>query len=109
MQQFKSLYSDANFSGTFANLQSCLRIGDLDEIGDGAHLLYFNMIGLFSFRHCFDRHRPERPSTIRRLQARCSERTLGQHANLARRPQGAERQLMQEEQTNRRASTECPI
>jgi alanyl-tRNA synthetase len=50
MQQFKSLYSDVNFSGTFANVQSCLRIGDLDEIGDGAHLLYFNMIGLFSFR-----------------------------------------------------------
>ena len=50
MQQFKSLYSDVRFFGTFANVQSCLRVGDLDQIGDGAHLLYFNMMGLFSFR-----------------------------------------------------------
>jgi alanyl-tRNA synthetase len=50
MQQFKSLYSDVNFHGTLANVQSCLRVGDLDEIGDGTHLLYFNMVGLFSFR-----------------------------------------------------------
>jgi len=50
MQQFKSLYSDVNFHGTFANVQSCLRVGDLDEIGDGTHLIYFNMVGLFSFR-----------------------------------------------------------
>jgi alanyl-tRNA synthetase len=50
MQQFKLLYSDASFLGTFANVQSCLRVGDLEEIGDGTHLLYFNMVGLFSFR-----------------------------------------------------------
>jgi alanyl-tRNA synthetase len=25
-------------------------LNDLDEIGDGSHLLYFNMIGYFSFR-----------------------------------------------------------
>jgi alanyl-tRNA synthetase len=50
MQQFKSLYSDVRFVGTFANVQSCLRVGDLGEIGDGAHLLHFNMMGLFSFR-----------------------------------------------------------
>jgi alanyl-tRNA synthetase len=50
MQQFKSLYSDVSYSGTFANVQSCLRVGDLDAIGDGTHLLYFDMMGLFSFR-----------------------------------------------------------
>jgi hypothetical protein len=50
MQQFKSLYADVSYSGTFANVQSCLRVGDLDEIGDGTHLLYFDMMGLFSFR-----------------------------------------------------------
>lgn len=50
MQQFKSKFKDTNFKGTLSNIQSCLRLNDLDEIGDGSHLLYFNMIGLFSFR-----------------------------------------------------------
>lgn len=50
MQQFKPLFSDPAFRGTFANLQPCLRLGDLDEIGDGTHFLHFNMVGLFSFR-----------------------------------------------------------
>ncbi len=50
MQQFKSNYKDLNYKGTISNIQSCLRLNDMDEIGDGTHLLYFNMIGLFSFR-----------------------------------------------------------
>jgi alanyl-tRNA synthetase len=50
MQQFKSQYSDSEYKGTISNIQSCLRLNDLDEIGDGTHMLYFNMIGLFSFR-----------------------------------------------------------
>ncbi|MDR6290529.1 alanyl-tRNA synthetase [Inquilinus ginsengisoli] len=50
MQQFKPLFADPAFTGTFANLQPCLRLGDLDEIGDGTHRLRFDMIGLFSFR-----------------------------------------------------------
>lgn len=50
MQQFKSKYKDLNYSDTISNIQSCLRLNDIDEIGDGTHLLYFNMIGLFSFR-----------------------------------------------------------
>jgi len=50
MQQFKSNYKDLNCRGTLSNVQSCLRFNDIDEIGDGSHLLYFNMIGLFSFR-----------------------------------------------------------
>lgn len=50
MQQFKSNFKDENYVGTKSNIQSCLRLNDIDEIGDGSHLLYFNMIGLFSFR-----------------------------------------------------------
>ena len=50
MQQFKSNFKDENYIGTKSNIQSCLRLNDIDEIGDGSHLLYFNMIGLFSFR-----------------------------------------------------------
>lgn len=50
MQQFKPLFIDPSVTTTFANLQSCLRLGDLDEIGDGTHLLRFDMLGLFSFR-----------------------------------------------------------
>ncbi|MBY5868103.1 alanine--tRNA ligase-related protein [Rhizobium leguminosarum] len=50
MQQYKPLFSDPSHSGTVANSQACLRMGDLDEIGDGTHLLHFTMLGLFSFR-----------------------------------------------------------
>lgn len=50
MQQFKSLFKDENHKGTIANIQSCIRMNDFSEIGDSSHLLYFNMIGLFSFR-----------------------------------------------------------
>lgn len=50
MQQYKPLFPDLAFKGTRANIQSCLRLGDLDEIGDGTHFLHFDMIGLFSFR-----------------------------------------------------------
>lgn len=50
MQHFKQKYSDKSFKGTFSNVQKCLRLNDLDEIGDGTHFLTFEMIGLFSFR-----------------------------------------------------------
>ncbi|RWX31274.1 hypothetical protein EHI47_12995 [Rhizobium leguminosarum] len=50
MQQYKPLFSDPSYRGTVANSQACLRMGDLDEIGDGTHLLHFTMLGLFSFR-----------------------------------------------------------
>lgn len=51
MQQFKSKFKDQNITGiTTANIQSCLRLLDIDNIGDGTHLLYFDMMGLFSFR-----------------------------------------------------------
>jgi alanyl-tRNA synthetase len=50
MQQFKPWFRDPDHRGTVANIQGCLRINDIDEIGDGAHLLHFEMMGLFSFR-----------------------------------------------------------
>jgi alanyl-tRNA synthetase len=50
MQQYKSLFSNSSHTGTIANSQACLRMGDLEEIGDGAHFLRFTMLGLFSFR-----------------------------------------------------------
>lgn len=50
MQQFKSLFLNKDHVGTQTNIQSCIRLNDIEEIGDGSHLLYFNMIGLFSFR-----------------------------------------------------------
>lgn len=50
MQQFKALFRDPDHRGTVANIQGCLRLNDLDELGDGTHLLHFDMMGLFSFR-----------------------------------------------------------
>ncbi|MBS0411386.1 MAG: hypothetical protein JSR86_15825, partial [Proteobacteria bacterium] len=50
MQQFKARFRDPDHRGTQANIQACLRLSDLDEIGDGSHLLNFDMLGLFSFR-----------------------------------------------------------
>lgn len=50
MQQFKSKFSDLDYTGTISNIQPCIRLNDINEIGDGTHFLYFNMIGLFSFR-----------------------------------------------------------
>ena len=50
MQQYANLFEKKWIRGTCANVQPCLRVNDLDKIGDGTHLLYFNMLGLFSFR-----------------------------------------------------------
>ncbi len=51
MQQFKKDFKDENIKNiTKANIQSCIRLNDLDLAGDGTHLINFNMIGFFSFR-----------------------------------------------------------
>lgn len=50
MQQFKPLFSDLSYQGTFSNVQRCLRLNDLEEIGDSTHYLVFSMLGFFSFR-----------------------------------------------------------
>lgn len=48
MQQFKDRFKNPD-NKTVANIQSCIRLNDLEEIGDGTHMLHFKMIGLFSF------------------------------------------------------------
>ena len=50
MARYKSLFKDINYKGTISNIQSCLRMKDVQEINDGHHLLSFDMMGLFSFR-----------------------------------------------------------
>lgn len=50
MQQFKPQFSDENYVNTITSIQKCLRLNDLEEVGDGTHYLDFEMIGLFSFR-----------------------------------------------------------
>lgn len=50
MQPYKKIFKDESVSKTIANVQSCIRLNDLDLIGDGTHLIHFRMLGLFSFR-----------------------------------------------------------
>ena len=51
MQKFIHQFDDVTYTKeSCATIQSCIRVNDLDEVGDGTHLLYFNMLGLFSFR-----------------------------------------------------------
>lgn len=51
MQQYKDDFLDLSISKvTKANIQPCIRLTDLDLVGDGTHAVVFNMIGLFSFR-----------------------------------------------------------
>jgi alanyl-tRNA synthetase len=48
MQNLKYLFQHADGS-RHGSLQSCVRVNDLDLIGDGTHLTYFEMLGNFSF------------------------------------------------------------
>jgi len=51
MQKYKKDFANLEIEKkTIGNIQSCLRLVDYDEIGDGTHCLCFDMIGLFSFR-----------------------------------------------------------
>lgn len=51
MQQYKKIFSDLSVKNkTICNIQNCIRLNDIDLIGDGTHLGLFKMIGLFSFR-----------------------------------------------------------
>ncbi len=50
MQRYKHRFRNPDHRGTLTNVQRCLRVDDLDEIGDGQHGLSFDMLGLFSFR-----------------------------------------------------------
>lgn len=52
MQQYKKDFPNKDIKNkTYANIQSCIRLNDYDEIGDGTHCICFDMMGLFSFRH----------------------------------------------------------
>lgn len=48
MQPLKSRFLDPD-GGVHGSVQGCLRTDDLDEVGDGRHLTFFEMVGNFSF------------------------------------------------------------
>lgn len=48
MQQVKDRFRKSDGS-VYGSRQSCIRTNDLDLVGDGSHLTYFEMIGNFSF------------------------------------------------------------
>ena len=48
MQPFKERFRDRDGSQV-GSLQSCIRTNDIDEVGDGSHLTYFQMVGSFGF------------------------------------------------------------
>ena len=50
MQQVRERFR-AMEGGRHGSLQSCLRMDDVDQVGDGEHLTYFEMAGSFSFRN----------------------------------------------------------
>ena len=50
MQKLKHLFPDTSYQNTLFNVQKCLRLNDIDEIGDSTHYLTFHMLGMFSFR-----------------------------------------------------------
>lgn len=51
MQKHKSQFQHPTTSHTISDVQHCLRLNDLHEVGDGTHYLDFHMLGLFSFDH----------------------------------------------------------
>lgn len=50
IQRFGDSVMNMDVSMTTSNCQACIRMNDFEELGDLTHLLYFNMLGLFSFR-----------------------------------------------------------
>lgn len=48
MQKLKQRFRDRDGS-KYGSRQSCIRTNDIDLVGDGTHLTYFEMIGNFSF------------------------------------------------------------
>lgn len=50
MHRFKEQFSNVSYTDIVFNIQKCLRLNDLDEIGDSTHYLTFHIVGMFSFR-----------------------------------------------------------
>lgn len=48
MQKLKNRFAKPD-GKTYGSVQSCIRTNDLDLVGDGSHLTFFQMIGNFSF------------------------------------------------------------
>jgi len=48
MQEVKERFTEPDLSH-HGSVQSCVRTNDLNEVGDGSHLTYFEMVGNFSF------------------------------------------------------------
>src|SRR3990172_10241930 len=51
MQQFKRFYTHPEEAPAknVVTIQPCLRTSDIEEVGDGTHLTFFEMLGNFSF------------------------------------------------------------
>lgn len=48
MQRYRNRFRERD-GGGLSSLQSCIRTNDIDLVGDGTHLTYFQMLGNFSF------------------------------------------------------------
>jgi alanyl-tRNA synthetase len=56
MQPLKSRFQRPDGT-SYGNIQYCVRTNDIDEVGDGTHLTFFQMIGSFGFGSCdYRRH-----------------------------------------------------
>ena len=67
MQQFKSYYlgKPSPFGNRVISIQKCLRVDDIDEVGDETHNTFFEMLGNFSFSYPSGEHSYFKEQAIR--------------------------------------------